>query len=388
MSSITIRLYTEADWPVVWAMLEPVFRGGETYAVDRDISEAEARQMWTGPPKEPFVAVLEDGTVAGTYFIRSNADGPGSHICNCGYIVAEEARGRGVASALCKHSLQHARDSGYRGMQFNMVASTNTRAVKLWQRFGFETVGVLPDAFEHPTRGLVDAFVMFHPLDVPSDELTDRRSSVRVGRLRRHLSLAEPGAIDITIERGTREARDGFAIERVTYPALEGEAIPAFLLTPASGEPKGSVVIFHQHNGEFHLGKSEVAGLAGDPLQAWGPELARRGFTVLAPDAVSFEDRRAGASGTTADEGDWLQHYNALTYRLLDGDTLMRKCLDDAQRAVSVLQSLSGRKRSPIGVAGHSFGGLVSPIPRCPRLPLRLRVCQWCNSELLNTPWQ
>ncbi len=153
---------------------------------------------------------------------------------------------------------------------------------------------------------------------------------------------------------------DGFDRVALEYHGLEGDVIPAFLFLPRGREPAGGVVVFHQHNSEFHLGKSEVAGDLGDPYQAFGPALARQGLAVLAPDAITFEDRRAAVRGVEPDEGDWLQHYNAMAYRLLDGDFLMRKVLDDAQRALSVLSRAANLDRQGIGVAGHSYGGLVT----------------------------
>jgi dienelactone hydrolase len=176
--------------------------------------------------------------------------------------------------------------------------------------------------------------------------------------LRHFLGLAEP--VPVAFQRGEVMACDGFDRERIEYPGLEGDVIPAFLFTPKGRDPLGGVVVFHQHNGQFHFGKSEVAGLVGDPFQAFGPALARRGLAVLAPDALSFEDRRDGVRGVEADNFDWRQHYSAMSYRLLDGDTLMRKCLDDAQRAVSVLLSIAGVDARRVGIAGHSYGGYTS----------------------------
>jgi len=127
------------------------------------MTEAEALAYWMGPDKETFVAV-EDGNFLGTYYMRPNQAGGGKHVCNCGYMTAENAGGRGVARSMCEHSLSHARASGYRAMQFNFVVSTNQRAVRLWQSLGFDIIGRLPEAFEHPQRGYVDALVMYQPL--------------------------------------------------------------------------------------------------------------------------------------------------------------------------------------------------------------------------------
>lgn len=151
------------DAAAIWSIIGPTIRAGETYAVDPAMSEAEALVYWTGPDKETFVAEA-DGQVLGTYYIRPNQAGGGSHVCNCGYMTAVEATGRGVARAMCEHSLAHARARGFRAMQFNFVVSTNERAVRLWQSLGFGVVGRLPLAFRHPKQGYVDALVMYQAL--------------------------------------------------------------------------------------------------------------------------------------------------------------------------------------------------------------------------------
>lgn len=176
--------------------------------------------------------------------------------------------------------------------------------------------------------------------------------------LREHLRLAPAGHVEH--QRGHRQEYDGFVRDTIEYQDLEGDPIPAFLFMPTGEEPVGGVVLFHQHNGEFHLGKSEVSGDVGDPLQAFGPALAERGVAVLAPDAITFEDRRASVGGTEPDDGDWLQHYNAMAYRLVNGDVLMRKCLDDAQRALSVLLDQPRIDPKRVGVGGHSYGGTTA----------------------------
>ncbi len=158
-----IRPARPEDWPAIWGIVEPTIRAGETYALDRDMPEDAARDYWMGPDRETFVAE-EDGRVLGTYYLRPNQGGGGGHVCNCGYMTRSDATGRGVARAMCQHSLDEARQRGYRAMQFNCVVSTNTRAVRLWQSLGFDIVGRLPRAFRHPTQGEVDALVMFQAL--------------------------------------------------------------------------------------------------------------------------------------------------------------------------------------------------------------------------------
>jgi ribosomal protein S18 acetylase RimI-like enzyme len=158
-----IRPAEKRDEDAIWAVIEPTIRAGETYTLDRDLSREDALAYWMGPDRETFVAE-EDGLVLGTYYIRPNQEGGGRHVCNCGYMTAPHASGRGVARRMHEHSLEHARARGFRAMQFNFVVSANERAVKLWQSLGFETVGRLPGAFLHPTRGYVDALVMYRTL--------------------------------------------------------------------------------------------------------------------------------------------------------------------------------------------------------------------------------
>ncbi len=158
-----IRPATPADDDAIWAILEPTFRAGETYPIPRDVLRADALAYWRSPGHEVFVAEA-GGAVVGTYYMRANNKGGGAHVANCGYIVAPVATGRGVARAMCEHSLERARERGFTAMQFNFVIASNTRAVMLWQRCGFEICGMLPGAFAHPEHGTVDALVMFRKL--------------------------------------------------------------------------------------------------------------------------------------------------------------------------------------------------------------------------------
>jgi ribosomal protein S18 acetylase RimI-like enzyme len=164
ISPMTIRPARPDDAAAIWSIIGPTIRAGETYALDAEMSETAALAYWLGGDKETFVAE-EDGAILGTYFIRPNQAGGGAHVCNCGYMTKAAATGRGIARRMCLHSLDHARARGYRAMQFNFVVSTNERAVRLWESLGFEIVGRLPLAFKHPTRGYVDALVMFQALD-------------------------------------------------------------------------------------------------------------------------------------------------------------------------------------------------------------------------------
>ena len=158
-----IRPAHPEDARAVWSIIGPTIRAGETYVLDPQMSEADALAHWFGPDKETFVAE-ENGSIVGTYYMRPNHAGGGAHVCNCGYVTSTAATGRGIGRLMCQHSLDHARTRGYRAMQFNFVVSTNERAVRLWESLGFTIVGHLPLAFRHPTRGYVDALVMFQQL--------------------------------------------------------------------------------------------------------------------------------------------------------------------------------------------------------------------------------
>lgn len=152
------------DWPAIWAILEPVFRAGETYTYAQDISAEQAEQAWMQLPAQTWVCLNAQDEIVGTYYLKANQPGQGSHVCNCGYVVSSAARGLGVASAMCRHSQNLALELGFRAMQFNCVVSSNEGAVRLWQQLGFQIVGTLPEAFKHPRLGYVDAYVMFKRL--------------------------------------------------------------------------------------------------------------------------------------------------------------------------------------------------------------------------------
>ena len=157
-----IRRATRDDDDAVWTILEPIIRAGETYALPRDMQRDAALGWFHAPGNRAFVAA-EDGGVLGCYFYRANKEGGGAHVANAAYVTQTEAQGRGVASAMCAHSLEATRREGFRAMQYNFVVASNP-AVRLWQRHGFEIVGTLPGAFDHPTLGEVDAHVMYRRL--------------------------------------------------------------------------------------------------------------------------------------------------------------------------------------------------------------------------------
>ena len=163
MEKIKITPATSADEERIWALLQPVFSAGDTYAVDPLIDREAAIAYWIEADKTAFILRIE-GQAVGTYYIRPNQPGGGAHICNCGFITAPSARGKGVARRMLDHALIEAKQQGYRAMQFNFVLTSNQRALSIWQRNGFATIGRIPQAFLHPKQGYVDALILHRSL--------------------------------------------------------------------------------------------------------------------------------------------------------------------------------------------------------------------------------
>jgi len=157
---MNIREAADSDFESIWPIFSEIVTAGETYAYPPDTKEEEAFDIWMRLPRRTYV-IEEDNRVLGTYYIKTNQHGPGSHVCNCGYMVSSKARGKGLATAMCEHSQEMAVELGYKAMQFNFVASSNEGAIRLWRKLGFEIVGRLPRAFRHPKQGYIDALVMY-----------------------------------------------------------------------------------------------------------------------------------------------------------------------------------------------------------------------------------
>lgn len=155
-----IREANEEEFEDIWPIFQEVVSAGDTYGYPQNTKKPQGKRLWMDMPRKTFIAEFEQ-KIIGTYYIKTNQSGPGSHVCNCGYMVSTSARGKGVATAMCEHSQKTAVELGYAAMQFNFVASSNEGAIRLWQKMGFETVGRLPRAFSHPTRGYIDALVMY-----------------------------------------------------------------------------------------------------------------------------------------------------------------------------------------------------------------------------------
>ena len=159
-----LRMATEDDFATIWKIFHEIILAGDTFVNDETFSEQEAHQMWLGPSVKTFV-VCTNEHVVGAYKLVPNASGRGSHVANGSYIVDANYRGRGIGHLLVEHSLQEAEKAGYKAIQFNFVVSTNHAAVRLYKKFGFQTLATLPKAFCHPTLGYVDAYLMHRSME-------------------------------------------------------------------------------------------------------------------------------------------------------------------------------------------------------------------------------
>jgi len=158
-NGLTIRRAQDADFDGIWEIFHAVVAKGDTYAYDPETTKEQARAIWMAPGLSTYVALL-DGVVVGTYILKANQPGLGSHVANAGYMVHPSRSGRGIGRALCEHSLDEARRTGFLAMQFNAVVSTNEPAIALWRKMGFAVAGTVPKAFRHRELGLVDLLVM------------------------------------------------------------------------------------------------------------------------------------------------------------------------------------------------------------------------------------
>ena len=165
ISTLAFSPMTDDDFVVFWPTFQAIATAQETYALDPDISFEAARQLWCETPDASVIAKDEKGQVMGAYYLKTNAAGPGNHICNCGYMVPFAERGKGVARAMCEHSQQLARELGFTAMQYNAVVATNEAAIALWKKLGFCIVGTVPNAYRHARLGLVDTHVMYKALN-------------------------------------------------------------------------------------------------------------------------------------------------------------------------------------------------------------------------------
>jgi len=158
-----IRKVAEADKPAVWQIIQAVIAGGDTYVFAPESTEDEMLAYWFAPDKHNYVALVDD-EVVGTFWLRPNQPGLGSHVANAAYMVSPSASGKGIGRQMAEFSLDEARRLGFAAMQFNFVVKSNTVAVKLWQSVGFEIIGEIPDAFDHVENGMTNAYIMYRKL--------------------------------------------------------------------------------------------------------------------------------------------------------------------------------------------------------------------------------
>ncbi|OHU84295.1 MULTISPECIES: GNAT family N-acetyltransferase [Pseudoalteromonas] len=155
---------TKQDFVLFWPTFESIIKAQQTYAFDPDMTLEQAYHLWCETPLKAF-AFKANRAILGTYYLKANAMGPSSHICNCGYMVSEAARGQGIAQKLCEHSQRVAQSLGFKAMQFNSVVSSNEGAIRLWKKLGYDIIGTIPKAYKHPQLGYIDSFIMHKLLD-------------------------------------------------------------------------------------------------------------------------------------------------------------------------------------------------------------------------------
>ena len=160
---VEIRKAEEDDKPAVWQIINAVIAGGDTYVFDPETSEDEMMSFWFSPEKHNYVAISE-GKVVGTFWLKANQPGLGSHVANAAYMVSPEAKGMGIGRQMAESSLDEARRLGFTAMQFNFVVKSNTVAVNLWRSVGFQVIGEIPDAIRTTTDGLTNAYIMYRKL--------------------------------------------------------------------------------------------------------------------------------------------------------------------------------------------------------------------------------
>ncbi len=158
-----IRKALSADYDQVWEIFSKVIQTADTYVFDPDTPKTALKKYWFADYMSTFVAE-EDGTIKGTYIIKQNQMDLGNHIANCSYMVHPDAQGKGIGKIMCEHSLEFAKESGFKAIQFNIVVSTNEAAVGLWKKYGFEIIGTTPNGFRHKDLGFVDTYIMYKKL--------------------------------------------------------------------------------------------------------------------------------------------------------------------------------------------------------------------------------
>lgn len=152
------------DLDAIWTIFQEIITTGDTFVYDANTPQRRIKKYWFASDMSVYV-VENEGEIVGSYFLKPNHTDLGNHIANGSYMVSPKAQGKGIGTLMCEHSIERAKSLGYKAMQFNLVVSTNTVAVKLWQKFGFGIIGTIPKGFRHKTLGLVDAYIMYRSLE-------------------------------------------------------------------------------------------------------------------------------------------------------------------------------------------------------------------------------
>jgi L-amino acid N-acyltransferase YncA len=159
---VNTSVATGDDWPEIFPIFAAIVEAGETYAYPSGLTSEEARALWMEPPPgQTVIARDDDGVALGSAKMGPNRPGRGSHVATASFMVNPTQQGRGVGRTLGSYVIDWARAAGFHSMQFNAVVETNVGAVKLWKELGFTIIGTVPDAFDHPTKGLVGLHVMY-----------------------------------------------------------------------------------------------------------------------------------------------------------------------------------------------------------------------------------
>ena len=157
---IEIRKAIDSDKEDVWKIIQQVISGGDTYVFSPDSSKEKMLSFWFGNDRHTYVATSA-GKIVGTFLLKDNQPDLGSHVANGAYMTSPASTGQGVGKLMGEYSIQEAKRLGYKAIQFNIVIKSNTRAVKLWQKIGFEIIGEIPDAFNHRQLGMTNAYIMY-----------------------------------------------------------------------------------------------------------------------------------------------------------------------------------------------------------------------------------
>ncbi|AKP52876.1 MULTISPECIES: GNAT family N-acetyltransferase [Cyclobacterium] len=158
-----IRKATREDYNAVWKIFSEVIKTGDTYVFSPETSKENIQKHWFSDYMNTFV-FEENNEILGTYIIKPNQIDLGNHIANCSYMVSPNSQGKSIGKQLCEHSLEFAKESNFKAIQFNIVVSTNKTAIKLWEKYGFKIIGTTPNGFRHLKLGFVDTHIMYKPL--------------------------------------------------------------------------------------------------------------------------------------------------------------------------------------------------------------------------------